>query len=149
MHFSVGHNSRFSIGIAQGFPGGSDNKESACNAGDPGSTWVRKIPWRRKWKPTPVLLPGEFHGQRSLAGYSPRGCRELDTTEQLSLSFITKASCNETVRGSGRCDLERKISLGPLPSQSQSPSFFSVPLLPFVCLCTHAIFKHFLFCIGV
>ena len=34
-------------------------------------SWVRKIPWRRKWQPTPVLLPGESHGQRSLAGYSP------------------------------------------------------------------------------
>ena len=34
------------------------------------SPWVRKIPWRREWQPTPVFLPGEFHGQRSLAGYS-------------------------------------------------------------------------------
>ena len=53
----------------QGFPGGSDSKESACSVGDLGfSPWVRKIPWRRKWQPTPVLLPGEFHGQRTLAG---------------------------------------------------------------------------------
>ena len=37
--------------------------------------------WRRKWQPTPVFLPGEFHGQKSLAGYSPWGCKELDTTE--------------------------------------------------------------------
>ena len=38
----------------------------------PGSgLWVRKIPWRREWQPTPVFLPGELHGQRSLAGYSP------------------------------------------------------------------------------
>ena len=43
--------------------------------------WVRKIPWRRTWKPTPVFLPKEFHGQRSLAGYSPWDCKELDTTE--------------------------------------------------------------------
>ena len=42
--------------------------------------WVRKIPWRRKWLPTPLFLPGEFHGQRNLAGYSPWGCRELDRT---------------------------------------------------------------------
>ena len=46
--------------------------------------WVRKIPWRREWQPTPVLLPGESHGQRSLAGYSPQGCKEVDTTERLS-----------------------------------------------------------------
>ena len=37
--------------------------------------WVGKIPWRRKWQPTPALLPGESHGQRNLAGYSPWGCR--------------------------------------------------------------------------
>jgi len=43
--------------------------------------WVRKIPWRMKWQPTPVFLPGESHGQRNLAGYSPRGCKELNTTE--------------------------------------------------------------------
>ena len=41
---------------------------------------VRKIPWRRKWQPTPVFLPGEFHEQRSLVGYSPWGRRELDKT---------------------------------------------------------------------
>ena len=45
--------------------------------------WVGKIPWRRKWQPTPVLLPGNSHGRRSLVGYSPRGRKELDTTEQL------------------------------------------------------------------
>ena len=39
---------------------------------------------RRKWQPTPVSLPGEFHGQRSLAGYRPWGRKELDTTEQLT-----------------------------------------------------------------
>ena len=40
-----------------------------------------KIPWRRKWQPTRVFLPGESHGQRSLAGYSPQGRKESDTTE--------------------------------------------------------------------
>ena len=48
--------------------------------------WVRKIPWRRAWQPTPVFLPGESHGQRSLAGYSPWGCKESDTTERLTLA---------------------------------------------------------------
>ena len=43
--------------------------------------WVRKIPWRRAWQPTPVFFPGESHGQRSLVGYSPWGCKESDTTE--------------------------------------------------------------------
>ena len=68
------------------FPGGSDGQVSACNAGDLGSIpgsypWVGKIPWRRKWQPTPVLLPGRSHGQRSLVGYSPWGHKELDTTK--------------------------------------------------------------------
>ena len=64
-------------------PGGSDGKESACNAGD----LVREIPWRREWQPTPVFLPGGFLGQRSLAGYSPCGRKESDMTERLTLSL--------------------------------------------------------------
>ena len=47
--------------------------------------WVRKIPWRKEWLSIPVFLPGEFHGQRSLVGYSPWSHKELDTTEQLTL----------------------------------------------------------------
>ena len=46
-------------------------------------TWVRNIPWRREWLPTQVYLPEEFQGQRSLAGFSPWGLEELDTTELL------------------------------------------------------------------
>ena len=42
--------------------------------------WVGKIPWRRRWQPTPVFLPGESHGQRNLVGYSPWGCQESDMT---------------------------------------------------------------------
>jgi len=45
------------------------------------NTWVGKIPWRRAQQPTPVFLLGESHGQRSLAGNSPQGFKELDTTE--------------------------------------------------------------------
>ena len=52
--------------------------------GRPGfDPWVRKIPWRRKWQPTLVFLPGKSHGQRSLAGYNPWGSKESDTTERL------------------------------------------------------------------
>ena len=47
--------------------------------------WVGKVPKRRKGLPTPVFLPIESHGQRSLVGYSPWGRKELDTTEQLHL----------------------------------------------------------------
>ena len=46
-------------------------------------------PWRRKWHPTPVLLPGKSHGQRSLVGYSPWGPKELDTTERLHFHFLS------------------------------------------------------------
>ena len=56
--------------------------------------WVGKIPWRKKWQSTPVLLPGKSHGQRSLVGYSPWRCKELDTTERLHfhLNFYTKTT---------------------------------------------------------
>ena len=74
-----------------GFPGGSSGKEPACQCRrykscgfDP---QVGKIPWRRKWQSTPIFLPGKSYGQRSLAGYSPRGCQELDTTEWLTVLF--------------------------------------------------------------
>ena len=55
--------------------------------------WVRKILWKREWQPTPVFLPGEFHGQKNLVGYSPWGGKESDMTEQLStLAFKHKDS---------------------------------------------------------
>ena len=70
-----------------GFPGGSDGKESTCKVGDLGLIpGLGRCPWRRERRPTPVFLPGEFHGQRSLAGYSPWSCKELDMTEWLSLT---------------------------------------------------------------
>ena len=46
--------------------------------------WVRKIPWRRKWQPTPVFLPGKSHGRRSLVGYSSWGCKESNMTYWLN-----------------------------------------------------------------
>ena len=52
--------------------------------------WVRKIPWRRKWQPIPVVLPGEIHGWRSLMGYSPWGHKESDMTEWVHFHFKTK-----------------------------------------------------------
>ena len=76
----------------EGFPGGSDSKESACHAEDLGSTPGLGRPlWRRERQPTPVFLPGEFHGQRSKVGYGPQGCEEWDRTWPLtrSLSMAT------------------------------------------------------------
>ena len=48
--------------------------------------WVRKIPWRRKWLPTTVILPGESHGQRSLVGYSPWGCKKCSYARCISIN---------------------------------------------------------------
>ena len=73
-----------------GFPGGAVVKTCQCGRHkrcrfDP---WVGKIPWRRKWQPTPVFLPGKSNGQRSLAGYSPWGYKESDTKHR-----VTKRKC--------------------------------------------------------
>ena len=73
-----------------GFSSSSDGKASACNTGDPGSIPGREGPcWGRSpgegnGSPTSVFLPGEFHGRRSLVGYSPWGHKELDMTERLT-----------------------------------------------------------------
>ena len=73
------------MGVGGYFPGGASGKGTTCQCRrhrklgfDP---WVRKIPWRRKWQPIPVFLPGESYGQRNLVGYSPQPHTELDTTE--------------------------------------------------------------------
>ena len=74
------------------FPGGSVVKNASANAGDTTdsefSPWVEKIPWRRKWQPIPVFLPGKFHGQRSLAGYSPWGHRAYTTEHTRIYTYI-------------------------------------------------------------
>ena len=66
-----------------GFPDGSADVSPAMQETQrPGfDPWVEKIPWKRKWKPTPVFLPGKSLGWRRLFGYSPRVRKELDTTE--------------------------------------------------------------------
>ena len=70
---------RFTYSI---FPGGSDGKESACNAGNLGSTpGSGRSPGEENGNPIPVFLPGKSHGQRSLTGYSLRGHEESDMTK--------------------------------------------------------------------
>ena len=79
---------RFKSGQAQtfGLPRCLSGKESAYQCRRPRfGSWVRKIPWRKEWLPTPVFLPGEFHGQRNLMGYGPWDHRESDMTERLSM----------------------------------------------------------------
>ena len=63
------------------------NKEPTCRRCE-FHCWVGKIPWRKKWQLAPVLSPGKFQGQRSLAGYGPPGPRESDTTEPVDSRSI-------------------------------------------------------------
>ena len=74
----------------------SSGKESICQCRrykrhrfDP---WVGKTLWGRKWQPTPVFLPRESYGQKSLMGYSPWSCKELDMTEQISMYTNTQTN---------------------------------------------------------
>ena len=85
------------------FPGGSEVKVSAWNAGDPGSIpRLGRYPWRRKWQPTPVFLPGKSPGQKSLAGYRPRGYKrvrhDLVTKEQQHVQSAEDPEVYQTPR---------------------------------------------------
>ena len=66
---------RASVGLPRWLRGKESARQSRRHRRPGFDPWVGKIPWRRKRQPTPVFLPGESHGPRSLAGYSPRGCR--------------------------------------------------------------------------
>ena len=57
--------------------------------------WVGKIPWWRKWQPAPVFLPGQFHGQMSKVGYSPWGCKKLDSTKHTASHSLGKRIVGE------------------------------------------------------
>ena len=71
----------------RGFPDGSMVKSLFAMWRPEFDPWIGKIPYRRKCQPTPVFLPEEFHGQRSLVGYGQWNQKESDTTEQLTISF--------------------------------------------------------------
>ena len=86
----------------RGFPGGSVIKTPPANAGDTKrlwfDPWIGKIPWRRKWQPTPIFLPGISHRQRSLVSYSPCGCvkvgHDLATEQQeIEVDLELKVTC--------------------------------------------------------
>ena len=79
------HDAQWNRPVTKDFPGGTSGKEPTCQCKkhkrpkfDP---WVGKIPWRRAWQPTPVFLPGESRGRKSLVGYSPWDYKESDVTE--------------------------------------------------------------------
>ena len=69
--------------------------EGARHRFDP---WVENIPWSRKWQPTPVCLPGKFHEQRRLAGYSPWSSKESEMTEHTHNHFLSSAFMDQLSR---------------------------------------------------
>ena len=89
-------------------------------------SWVGKIPWRRKWQSTPVLLPGKSHGQRSLVGYSPWGRKESDTTERLYFTFPCDSAGKESTCNVG--------DLGSIPGLGRSPGEGHGNPLRYLCL---------------
>ena len=114
-----------SMGI--GFPRWLSGKESACLCRRHGfSPWVEKIPWSRKWQPTPVFLPQESHGQRSLVGYSPWGCKESYTTDHIGIHSGDILQRRFSVY---RCLDEMNWGLHQIP-RGQSPSLFCSYCVP-------------------
>ena len=114
-------------------PGWLNGKENACQCRRHRrlkfDSWEGKIPWSRKWQPTPVFLPGKSYGQRSLVDCSAWGCKESDTTEQLSMLTYTWTG----ERGGEEAGLhrswsaeqsQRRLPLSPLgsPGATLSPN---------------------------
>ena len=106
--------------ISQGFSGGTGCEEPTCQCRRPKNCgfdpWVGKISWRRKWQPIPVFLTGESHGQRSLAGHSPWGHTESDTTWHIS--SLTPMLCGRwqlSLTWMGRQPRHRDWDLNPTP----------------------------------
>ena len=103
--------------LTGGHPDGTVVKESACQWGryrrcvfDP---WVRNIPWRKKWQPTPVFLPGISHTQRNLLGYSFGGLKELDMTKWWNNNDL---SMRKRAKGHGRCIVQNQTMSKTCPS---------------------------------
>ena len=108
----------FSAQPSLGFPRALGRIRLQCER--PGfDPWVGKIPWRRAWQPTPVFLPGESHGQRSLAGYIPRGLKKSDTTEQPSTQhtacFMVQFSCSRVIYSDKGQHIDKHYSVDELP----------------------------------
>ena len=101
------------------------------------SPWIWKIPWRRKWKPTPVFLPGKFHGQGSLAEYSPWGHKESDmTATEHTAQRLVNIAMGHLKINILRCLSQKKFHfpLEDLPGQLQTLWFYSRVSYQFPCL---------------
>ena len=108
------------------FPRWLSSKESTCQCRRQGfNLWVRKIPWRRKWQPTPVFLPGKSHKQRRVVGYSPWGFKGSDTTERLNSnnsSFQIHDPCLPSIAlGVSFSDTETCLCIPDMASTIQEP----------------------------
>ena len=116
--------------ITMGFPGGTSGKNSTCQCMRCKShsfyPWVGKVPWRRKWQPTPMFLPEKAHEQRSLAGYSAKGYKERDTVRSrrssnlmiLAHRFSCFSACGVFPgRGANPCLLHWQADSLPLSHQ--------------------------------
>ena len=113
----------------QGLPWWISSKESACSAENAGLIWVRKVPWRRVSQPTPVFLPRESQGQKSLEGFSPKGHKESDMTEateharipHIILTIIDTAAAKSLQLCPTLCDLRDGSPPGfPVPGILQA-----------------------------
>ena len=107
----------------RGFPRGATYhsvRNSPANARDTRDTGLIPGSGRRAQQPTPVVLPGKFHGQRSLVGYSPRDCKELDTTGHVAHGHTgpsaVQVGCYRSTQGKDRlCTRQAGFLLGALP----------------------------------
>ena len=89
--------------------------------------WVGKILWRRKWQPTPVLLPGKSHGWRSMVGYSPWGHKELDPLELSNLGNLSKLSNLTSTTTTVKIKIiSITVQVSFVPLGGQSPHHISV-----------------------
>ena len=92
-----------------GLPRWRRGKESACQCRRCGfDPCIRKIPWRRKWQPLPIFLPGKIRGQRSLTGYSPKGHKESDRAECARTHAHTHTHTNTHTKGKKRRKVRKK-----------------------------------------
>ena len=129
-------------GLCVASQGGTSGKESACQSRRykrPGfDSCIEKIPWSRRWQSTPVFLPGKFHVQRNLVGYCPRGCKESERTEQVSLRVFAawmEATC---VPECQPCQVEQVLTCYAFYYFSFS-HFMLGKMSIAICHCTYAI----------
>ena len=112
--------------LRKGFPGGHSGKDLPASAGrckrHGFNPWVGKIPWRRAWQPTPVFLPGESHGQRSLAGYM--GSHSQTRLKRLSSSKLLYITNHGVPDGHLVCQPHHQTSPSKLSAVFRSPRIF-------------------------